>query len=445
MFTPSVRHRRDAGDIGLAARPETIASRVRQALAELGADFAAMAGLASLLRLTESQLYAAVEPVPYLGVCGTSDAPLLYCLPAGALAAGFVPELRDGQLVLRLPARGHRPALLISGQLVGRVPRAERDQVLGAGSLAYVVHRLTAMAHSWLTPTPDPTRRLFELIAQAWHRGPIPLRPAALVRVHRAAFDRSTATGNATGNAAASNCLELVVNYRDSEYHLLNLYPLPARGDEFMTWDDRTLRRIGLGVFAVRGRSGPIGTATVITNGIALTALHVIAPEQPNHLRLCDPTQPASAGLAVRAATTLPLNGYGPERELAQRSMHRARYLTGTFDTTVDLALLSVPELRAPGLPIRTTPVRDGELVMVPGYPRGQRSITQGPIVGHDNADFTIHALLGPGASGAPVIDQHGGLTGIVTLDTETGTICIGPQLLITLIRRLRTGPARGR
>jgi trypsin-like peptidase len=220
------------------------------------------------------------------------------------------------------------------------------------------------------------------------------------------------------------------------------LSPAFQGGSDLTASDNHTPRRIRHSVFAVHGQHGPIATATVIAHGVALTALHVITPGQPHQLRLGD-TQAPSAGCAVRAAITLPLEGYRTESELARRAMRRARRLTGARDSTVDLALLSVPGLRAPVLPIRATPVRDGESVMVPGYPAGQWSVTQGRILSHDNAGFLARLRLDPGAVGAPVMDQHGGLTGVVTRDTESGIVCIGPRLLITFIRRLWAGPDR--
>jgi hypothetical protein len=218
------------------------------------------------------------------------------------------------------------------------------------------------------------------------------------------------------------------------------IYPPSQRRSDLTGRNDHTPRRIRHSVVTVHGQHGPIGTATVIANGVALTALHIIRPGQQHQLRLGD-TQASSAGFAVRGAITLPLEGYGTERELARRCVQRARQLTGTRCTTVDLALLSVPGLCAPVLPVRAAPVRDGETVIVPGYPVGQWSVTQGPVVSHGNADFIARVPLHPGAIGAPVIDQHGGLTGVVTLDTESGVVCIGPRLLITFIRRLWAGP----
>lgn len=209
-----------------------------------------------------------------------------------------------------------------------------------------------------------------------------------------------------------------------------------------MPWDDDSLRRIRRSVLPVHGRHGPIGTGTVIAAGVVLTALHVIAPEAANQLA-AGPTTTTSRGLPVRATATLPLPGYGADRQLADRSHQRAQQLTGTDDNTVDLALLAVPGLGAPALPIRVSPVRAGEHVIVPGYPGGHWNITRGPITGHDDADFTAHLLLGPGASGAPAIDHTGHLTGVVTLDNEAGTICIGPRLLVAFLRRAHAMPLR--
>lgn len=195
-----------------------------------------------------------------------------------------------------------------------------------------------------------------------------------------------------------------------------------------MLLDDEALRRVRRAVLPVLGPSGPVGTGAVIADGVVLTALHVIAPEPLDTL--------AVGERPVRAAATLPLARYGPDLTPALRSRHRALQLTGVDDGTVDLALLSAPGLRVPSsLPIRACPVRDGERMVVPGYPGGTWSLTAGPVIGHDSADFTVQLLLGPGASGAPVIDDAGRLAGVVTLDNESGVICVGPRLIEAFLR----------
>jgi Trypsin-like peptidase domain len=205
-----------------------------------------------------------------------------------------------------------------------------------------------------------------------------------------------------------------------------------------MEWDGPTLRRLRRSVLPVHGPAGPIGTGTVIATGVALTALHVIAPEPVDQLGFGH-RRATGHGLPVRATATLPPRRFGGDRALARRSQRRARELAGDAGATVDLALLAVPELRAPTVPLRATSIQLGEQIMVPGYPGGEWSITQGPVIGLDDADFTVHLLLGPGASGAPAIDQAGRLAGVVTLDNEAGTICIGPALLTAFTSRLRT------
>lgn len=189
-------------------------------------------------------------------------------------------------------------------------------------------------------------------------------------------------------------------------------------------------RRVRRGVLPVHNRRGVIGTATAVAPGLALTALHVVAPEDPRTLRL-------GPDLAVRSTTTLPVEHYGPARGPADRSERRNRQLAGPSIDTVDLALLAVPGLRAPKMPVRAAPVWVGERVIVAGYPCGRWNITQGPVTGVDEADFAAQLLLGPGASGAPVLDQKLRMVGVVTLDHESATVCVGPLLVNTFLYRL--------
>lgn len=193
--------------------------------------------------------------------------------------------------------------------------------------------------------------------------------------------------------------------------------------------------RLRRGVLPVCAAGGVIGTATVVAPGLALTALHVIAPRNSEQLSL-------GGGHPITSVESLSLTEYGAATEHAYRSQWRAALLVGA-DTetplgTVDLALLVAPGLpRRWAPPPRHCPVAVGECLVVPGYPGGHWSISQGPVTGTDGADFALRVLLGPGASGAPVLDAHNRLAGVVTLDHQSATICVGPHLLNTFLQRL--------
>ncbi|GAA5175165.1 hypothetical protein GCM10023321_80670 [Pseudonocardia eucalypti] len=203
-----------------------------------------------------------------------------------------------------------------------------------------------------------------------------------------------------------------------------------------VTWR-RVLRRA---VLPVDSAFGTIGTASVVAPGLALTALHVVGQEPLDGLRV------GSRG--VRSVATLPLLDYREAYGLATRSRLRAQRLVGadpaTDLDTVDLALLVVPGLRGPAPRLRTTRLKAGEPVIVPGYPCGRWSVTQGPVTELDGADFAARLLLGPGASGAPVLDREARLVGVVTLDHEAGTVCVGQRLVTTFLRNIPPAePAR--
>lgn len=183
-------------------------------------------------------------------------------------------------------------------------------------------------------------------------------------------------------------------------------------------------------VVPIRGRAGHvIGTGVAVGPGRVLTALHVIDPEPVAALRV--------ARHPVHGRATLPWRHYGPFRAAARASYERTRTLTGGDSGTVDLALLAVPGLTAPPLPVRALAIQDGELVTIGGYPNGRWQLTSGPVTGHDGADFIAHVLLGPGISGAPAVDAYNDLAGLLTMDHESaGAILVGPQLLDTFVHR---------
>lgn len=200
-----------------------LADLICQRLAELNADCAPVAWLSRTLGVSAAELRATLDYALHLGICEEPTGPVLYCLPRGPIAAGFRPVHRDGRMSLRLPGRGLRPALLIRGCRVGPAPEHERGMTLGAGELAYTVCRLTLLAGRWLPGGPDPTRRLFELVAEGW-RHASGTRHLGGLGIHRASFDQPIAVRPVT------NRLELVTNRRKGGHELVNVYPIPARG-----------------------------------------------------------------------------------------------------------------------------------------------------------------------------------------------------------------------
>ncbi|MCW2631324.1 MAG: putative serine protease do-like protein [Pseudonocardia sp.] len=178
-------------------------------------------------------------------------------------------------------------------------------------------------------------------------------------------------------------------------------------------------------VVAIRNGAGQvIGTGVVVAKETVLTALHVVHGEAGSTLTV-------AGWPAIDSVVTLPTWRYGRGRKVARMSHLRSCVLTGIDSDTVDLALLTVPNLDAPAVAVRHEPVRLGERVAVAGYPNGRWTVSLGPVTSADQADYIAHVLLGPGASGAPAMDSMGRVCGVLTMDHLTaGAILIGPQLL---------------
>jgi hypothetical protein len=227
---PWLTHARRADEHVLDLAPElpTVAGSLYCLITDAGVDLAPVDQFAHALGVRAAVVQAAAARVPYLGLCGPEHNPMLFCLPPAPIAAGFHAEYRHGRLVLRLPVRNHRPALLLSGHRIGPVPAHDRDDTIGAGELAHLVSRLTLLARSWLPRSaPDPMRYLFELVAHAWRLGQTPRRPEGTLSVHRAEFGRPIAW---PGGVPASR-LDLVLNHQGGHHQLVNLYPVPAHPD----------------------------------------------------------------------------------------------------------------------------------------------------------------------------------------------------------------------
>lgn len=171
-------------------------------------------------------------------------------------------------------------------------------------------------------------------------------------------------------------------------------------------------------------RGAVIGSGVVVAPDTVLTAFHVLRGEVGSSLLV-------TGRPATDRVVTLPMWRYGRGRKVARISHRRSCVLTGVDSDTVDLAMLTVPDLGLPAAPIRRSAVWPGERVAVAGYPNGRWTVSLGPVTSADEADYVAHVLLGPGASGAPAIDSAGRICGVLTMDHLTaGAILIGPLLL---------------
>ncbi|GAA5159559.1 hypothetical protein GCM10023321_40870 [Pseudonocardia eucalypti] len=205
-----------------------LADLVCQTLADHRVDCAPLSWLSHTLGEPTADLRTTMDYALHLGICTDGTDEVVYCLPRQPIAAGFIPAHSVGHMQLRLPGQRLRPALLITGHRVGPVPESERGTTLGTGELAYTVARLTSMAASWLPDSPDPTRYLFELIAEAWWHAS-GTRHLGGLGIHRVNFEQPIASGPEVPGET-TNRLELVTDRHLTGHELLNLYPIPARG-----------------------------------------------------------------------------------------------------------------------------------------------------------------------------------------------------------------------
>ncbi len=101
-----------------------------------------------------------------------------------------------------------------------------------------------------------------------------------------------------------------------------------------------------------------------------------------------------------------------------------------------DLALLTVPDLDVPAMPISLDAAR-GQWVMTVGAPLGYaNSVSTGIVSAVVPRDYTISsdAVIGPGNSGGPLMNSRGEVLGIntfvwedadgISLSTQVRTLC---------------------
>jgi S1-C subfamily serine protease len=128
------------------------------------------------------------------------------------------------------------------------------------------------------------------------------------------------------------------------------------------------------------------------------------------------------------------------------------------FNPNIDLALLSVPGLSEPSLPLGTGAVHQVGAVF--GHPGGQQALAVQPAViadevtavGWDLYDthqtrrdvFVLAASLAPGDSGAPLVDAQGDVVGIafaIAPNSTTTAYALSTSELRPLLSAARAGP----
>lgn len=114
----------------------------------------------------------------------------------------------------------------------------------------------------------------------------------------------------------------------------------------------------------------------------------------------------------------------------------RNRATITSWNKRRDLALLEVPDLDVPALPISLDAAR-GQWVMTVGNPLGYvNSVSTGIVSAVVPRDYTISsdAVIGPGNSGGPLLNSRGEVLGIntfvwedaegISLSTQVRTLC---------------------
>ncbi len=166
---------------GERSRLEQTAWQIRATLDALGAEFAGLAELDSMLGVDRSMLTASVLGSADLGLAGSPERPVVYCVAPAAVPAGFQVLHTGDRMVLRLPpAAGSSWPLIISGEhLIATYPdRVDADDLgaYGTGELGRSVAQMASVVGNWLAEPPEPvtpyyaTLRLFDLITAAWRR-----------------------------------------------------------------------------------------------------------------------------------------------------------------------------------------------------------------------------------------------------------------------------------
>jgi hypothetical protein len=214
-----------------------VAEGIQGHLATRRADHTSLPDLLAALNTNVPTIKATVARYPSLGIAGTRERPVVYCVNPAVLVAGFHPVLSDRRMILRLAAPGGAPwPLTVSGAHLGTAPEykdldtEQLDGRFGGGELGYTITRLTLMARRWLIVGRPPTQReltmrLFELIARAWQTSPGPAWVSGRLHVHQVDLELPVGTRFWQDDTPTSR-LELVVwADRRAGFQLVNVYP----------------------------------------------------------------------------------------------------------------------------------------------------------------------------------------------------------------------------
>lgn len=124
------------------------------------------------------------------------------------------------------------------------------------------------------------------------------------------------------------------------------------------------------------------------------------------------------------------------ERVRVSSQGQRFTGLVSSYDRSRDLAVLDIPDLQVPALPVALI-FEQGQWVMAVGAPLGYRnSISAGMVSAVIDEDRTIStdAVVGPGSSGGPLVNARGEVIAIntavwwdaegITLSTQLTALC---------------------
>lgn len=170
------------------------------------------------------------------------------------------------------------------------------------------------------------------------------------------------------------------------------------------------------------------GSGFAVAHGLVATNAHVVAGEARGHTRVLLPSGGSLPALVV------------------------------AFDPNRDLALLAVPGLAEAPLPVGTGHV--GEVVGVFGHPNGQNPLALAPAAIAQNVTavgenlynthqtsrnvYVLSAVLYPGDSGSPLVDQSGDVVGVafaIAPDRPTTAYALATSELEAVLGGSRAGP----